>query len=646
MAEFDAVRITAVLTADTELDVGLGLAAFGDGDLDELTDAGLVQSGEGVLLEDLVLGVGHQEAAHVVTAHAESGLGEIVGAEAEELRRFGDLISRQCSTRHFNHGANEIIELHFFLAHHFFRNFMHDFDLEVEFFLKADERNHDLRLHLDLLLQNIRSGFEDRTRLHFRDLRICDAETAAAMSEHRIELVQGLHASGDFFNRDAHLLGKFCLGLLVMRNELVKRRIKQTNRRGQSFKSREDASKVLTLIRKEFRDRGFAVGEVVREDHLTNGVDAVTFKEHVFRAGEADALRTECDGVLRLLRSVGVRADLKAGGLGAPAHELVEALELLSALSCLVSADHAGDDLGMSGFELASVNDAAGAVDGEIVTFIEGLTCNGDRLLVVVDVESSGTADAHFTHLTGNKSRVGGNATARGEDAFRSDHATKIFRAGLIADEENLLTFLLGDDGTVGVEVDLARSGTRTGWKTRGDGLGLLHLGKVEDRSEKLLELIGRIAQHGGLPVDELFLHHVDGELQSGGCSALAVAGLKHEQFAFLHSELDVLHVFEMLFKRLANFHQLGIRLRHFLLQLGHWLRSAHASHDVFALGVDEELPVELVDAVGRVTREGHAGTGSVAGIAEDHCLHIHGGAPLGGDAIFAAVNDRAIVHP
>jgi hypothetical protein len=43
------------------------------------------------------------------------------------------------------------------------------------------------------------------------------------------------------------------------------------------------------------------------------------------------------------------------------------------------------------------------------------------------------------------------------------------------------------------------------------------------------------------------------GELQRGGGGALAVAGLEHEQLAFLDGELDVLHVLEVLLERLAD---------------------------------------------------------------------------------------------
>jgi len=78
----DARRLFA---ADAELEVGPGLATLLDGDRHELTDAGPVNRGEGILLHDFEFRVAGQEAAGVVTRHAERRLREVVGAEAEEL---------------------------------------------------------------------------------------------------------------------------------------------------------------------------------------------------------------------------------------------------------------------------------------------------------------------------------------------------------------------------------------------------------------------------------------------------------------------------------------------------------------------------------------------------------------------------------
>ena len=73
---------------------------------------------------------------------------------------------------------------------HFLGDAVDDLGLEIELLLEADERDHDFGLHLDLLLRDVGGGFEDGARLHLGDLRIGDAEAAAAVAEHRVELVQ------------------------------------------------------------------------------------------------------------------------------------------------------------------------------------------------------------------------------------------------------------------------------------------------------------------------------------------------------------------------------------------------------------------------------------------------------------------------
>ena len=82
------------------------------------------------------------------------------------------------------------------------------------------------------------------------------------------------------------------------------------------------------------------------------------------------------------------------------------------------------------------------------------------------------------------------------------------------------------------------------------------------------------------------------------------------------------------------------------LLNSRHRLGRAHAGDDVLALGVDEKFAVENLFAGGRIAGEGDAGAGFVAGVAEDHGLHVDGGAPFGGDVVFAAIDDGAVVHP
>jgi len=53
----------------------------------------------------------HQATLDIVPAETERQLGEIVGAETEELRLLGDLVSPDGSPRRLDHGADGDIEL-------------------------------------------------------------------------------------------------------------------------------------------------------------------------------------------------------------------------------------------------------------------------------------------------------------------------------------------------------------------------------------------------------------------------------------------------------------------------------------------------------------------------------------------------------
>ena len=95
VAELDGAGVAAMLAADAQNDVGTGSAALFGSNLHQLANALLVQTGEGVVLVNLVLVVSAQELAGVVTGEAEGHLGQVVGAEGEELGLLGDLVGSQ-----------------------------------------------------------------------------------------------------------------------------------------------------------------------------------------------------------------------------------------------------------------------------------------------------------------------------------------------------------------------------------------------------------------------------------------------------------------------------------------------------------------------------------------------------------------------
>src|ERR1700722_8387220 len=106
LAEGDRGRIAAVLAADAELEIGPGLAAALGGDGDELANAFGVQGHERIGLKQSLDGVEAEERGSVVARYAERGLGEVVGAEREELRALRDFAGAKRGARQFDHGAD------------------------------------------------------------------------------------------------------------------------------------------------------------------------------------------------------------------------------------------------------------------------------------------------------------------------------------------------------------------------------------------------------------------------------------------------------------------------------------------------------------------------------------------------------------
>ena len=61
-------------------------------------------------MEDALRDVGGEELAGVVARQAERRLGQVVGAEGEELGVLGDLVGAQRGARQLDHGADQVLE--------------------------------------------------------------------------------------------------------------------------------------------------------------------------------------------------------------------------------------------------------------------------------------------------------------------------------------------------------------------------------------------------------------------------------------------------------------------------------------------------------------------------------------------------------
>ncbi len=178
---------------------------------------------------------------------------------------------------------------------------------------------------------------------------------------------------------------------------------------------------------------------------------------------------------------------------------------------------------------------------------------------------------------------------------------------------------------------------------------------RIQRRMQQLIERRRVHPPHRLGLVDQALARHVHRDAQRRRGGAFAVARLQHVELVLLDGELEVLHVLVVLLEPLAHLQQFRVRLGHRRFQrrlvrlgaqLGHRLRRADAGHHVLALRVHQILAVEHVLAGGRIAGEAHAGGAVVAHVAEHHGLHVHRGAPFGGDVVQPAIGDRALVHP
>src|SRR5260370_1185533 len=160
---FDHVRLDAspVSGADAHFEVGTSLAPVLDGHLDERTHTFAVEHCKRIFLPQLVIDIVLDELGVVVARDAERGLGEIVGAEAEEFGLGRHLVRSECGARDFNHGADHVFQLDAGSLDHFLGYALHNVLLGLQFGHIAHQRNHHFRDDLDALLGAHHGRFED-----------------------------------------------------------------------------------------------------------------------------------------------------------------------------------------------------------------------------------------------------------------------------------------------------------------------------------------------------------------------------------------------------------------------------------------------------------------------------------------------------
>ena len=158
--------------------------------------------------------------------------------------------------------------------------------------------------------------------------------------------------------------------------------------------------------------------------------------------------------------------------------------------------------------------------------------------------------------------------------------------------------------------------------------------------------MLGIDPQERVLLVNKPFQNHIMGDLERGLRGALAVAGLKDEELAAFHGQLDVLHVAVVRLQLAGDALELAVDVRHVVGQFFDGARGAHARHHVLALRVDQVFAVKLALARGGVAGEGHAAARIVPHVAEDHALDIDRRTEVVIDLVQIAVDHGPVVVP
>src|SRR5699024_10759633 len=271
-------------------------------------------------LKDLSVIVSVKELTSVITGESVCHLCKVVCTEAEEVSFFCDLVSCKSSSRDLDHCTNLILQVAACCG-----------DLSVsclnnkllnifKLFHVAYERDHDLRNDVPgrMSILHIDSRTDNSLCLHLSDLRICDCQTASTVTHHRVELMQAVDERFDLLNCLALSVRQFLHVLFLCRNELVKRRIKETDRYRVALESLIQSLEVSLLIRKDFLKSCLSLFLCLSTDHLTESVDSSLAEEHMLCTAETDTLSAKLNSFLSIFRCISVCADFHCSVLVSP----------------------------------------------------------------------------------------------------------------------------------------------------------------------------------------------------------------------------------------------------------------------------------------------------------------------------------------
>ena len=182
----------------------------------------------------------------------------------------------------------------------------------------------------------------------------------------------------------------------------MQRGVQQTNGNRSFLHCLVDALEVILLERLNAFQCRFSFLYGIGHNHLSEFHDSVSRKEHVLCSGQTDTLCTEVDCCLCIVGCVGICSNLQHSLRVSPSHEGLE----VACNFCLY------------GMNIFAVDVACGAIQRDIVPFLEGSAaqCKGLCFFVHLDFFAAGYTAG--THTTRNNRCVRGHTTTHCQDTL------------------------------------------------------------------------------------------------------------------------------------------------------------------------------------------------------------------------------------
>ena len=191
------------------------------------------------------------------------------------------------------------------------------------------------------------------------------------MAQHGVELLELGHPGAQLVGVGAHLLGHLFDLVIGLRQELMKRRVEQADRDGQTRHDLEQLDEVVPLHRQDLGKSCAAGLHLVGDDHFSHRHDALGIEEHVFGAAQADPFRAEVARGAGIERGFGIGAHTHAAEGISPGHQQGEIAR----------------ELGLDGGHLALHHLARRTIDRDRLTLLQRDAHDGEGPRRIVDAE-------------------------------------------------------------------------------------------------------------------------------------------------------------------------------------------------------------------------------------------------------------------